>query len=368
MGLIANLFKIQPSEQEKNSQKILDHLKQYRGNQTARWLNDQDEQSAINFVMNHGGVLPPPAPLKVEDVDKYEVDDSPTYQPPVEALYAASPAAEDSPRQLPSANNAQVDWIEKMFDQFALCAQNFNSTHTVQNLSVSIHRPEYSHEKSMYETYLPETKVTVFKGHISTATWGLLVQGHADTIETFIIPSDQLLTFTINDIHGRGFQPFMVINSAYANDQLEWHIENEIISLGKLPFLAKELFCDLIRVTTGQMQESELFASYTGEMKLGETVAMGYTAPPSVEQTIVEPEPALVTDVVSSTWDACRDLVQLIDKELADIADKEHTASDAGKQSELNQLRAMSGDLRSLSGSMSELLNKYAPTKHAGAS
>jgi hypothetical protein len=366
MGLIANLFKFQPSEQEKNSQKILDHLKQYRGKQTARWLNEQDEQSAINFVMNHGGALPPPAPLKVEDVDKYEVDDSPTYQPPVEALYASSSATEESPRQLPSANNVQVDWIEKMFDQFARCAQNFNSTHAVQNLSVSIHRPEYSREKSMYETYLPETKVTMFKGHISTASWGLLVQGHADTIEIFIIPADQLLTFTINDIHGRGFNPFMVINSVYVNDQLEWHIENVVISLDKLPILAKELFCDLIRVTSGQMQESELFASYSGEMKLGETVAMGYTAP--IEQAIDEPTAAPVVDVDLATWSACRELVQLIDEELATIAEREHVASDAGKQSELNQLRTMSGDLRSLSGGLSELLNKYSPTKHAGAS
>ncbi|MDR3615288.1 MAG: hypothetical protein P4L53_17145 [Candidatus Obscuribacterales bacterium] len=366
MGLIANLFKFQPSEQEKNSQKILDHLKQYRGKETARWLNEQDEQSAINFVMNHGGVLPPPAPLKVEDVDKYEVDDSPTYQPPIEALYSLNPAADNSPRQLPSANNAQVDWIERMFDQFAQCARNFNSTHTVQNLSVSVHRPEYSQEKSMYETYLPETKATLFKGHISTSAWGLLVQGHADTIEIFIIPADRLLTFTINDIHGRGFIPFMVINSEYVNNQLEWHIENEIISLAKLPILAKELFCDLIRVTSGQMQESELFASYSGEMKLGETVAMGYAPPP--EQAIVEPNLAPVVDVDSATWSACRDLVQLIDKELATLAEKEHVANDSGQQIELNQLKSMSGDLRSLSGSLSELLNKYAPTAHAGAS
>ena len=365
MSLIADLFKAPVSEQEENSQKILDHLKQYRGKQTAHWLNEQDEQSAINSVMNHGGTLPPPAPLKVEDVDKYEVDDSPTYQPPMDAIYAPIPTADNSPRQLPQSSSAQVDWIEKIFDEFARRALEFNSSHTVQNLSVSVHRPEYSQEKSTYETYLPETKATLFKGHISTNSWGMLVQGRADTIEIYIIPADRLLRFTINDIHGRGFNPLMVINSAYVNNQLEWHIENEIISFAKLPILAKELFCDLIRVASGQMQESELFASYAKEVKLGETVAKGYSAP---AQMTAEASSAQVVDTELTTWSACRDLVKLIDKELATLAEKEHVAGDSGKQSELSQLKALSGDLRSLSGGLSELLNKYSPTKHAGAS
>jgi len=365
MGLIANLFKAPPSEQDQNSQKILDHLKQYRGKQTARWLNEQEEQSAINFVMNNGGVLPPPAPLKIEDVDKYEVDDSPTYQPPIDAMYTPIPATDNPPRQLPSTNNAQVDWIEKIFDEFVRCARDFNSSHTVQNLSVNVHRPEYSHEKSMYETYLPETKATLFKGHISTYSWGMLVQGHADTIEIYVVPADRLLSFTINDIHGRGFKPFMVINSVYVNNQLEWHIEDEIISFVKLPMLAKELFCDLIRVASGQMQEAEIFASYAKEVKLGETVAQGYSAPP---EEIRADDGAAVVDIELTIWSSCRDLVQLIDKELAVLAEREHGAGDSGKESELTQLKSMSSDLRSLSGGLSELLNKYSPTKHEGAS
>jgi hypothetical protein len=365
VAFFANLFKPMTSDQEKESEETIERLRRYRGKQTAEWLAQQDHQAVINSVIHNGGVLPPVKdPPKLEDVDKLDVYDSTVYEPPLEAMYTPISAAVNSAQQQPRKGNSQVDWIETMFDEFTRCASEFDTNNNDQALMVSVSRPEYRYEASSYDTYIPDAKISLFKGHISTHSWGMLVQGHADTIDIYVLPAEKLLTFTLNNIQDKGFMPFMSITSAIVNEQLEWHIEDEVVSFEKLPLLAKELFRDLIRVASGKMQESELFANYSEGLKLGETVAKGYSPTAAKENIAAKPQ----VNETLSTWKACADLVKTIEGDLLALAEKEQVGNTLSTEEDLRILKETSSDLRSLSGGLSELLNKYMKIDHAGAS
>lgn len=383
MAFFANLFKPAPSVERKESQETMERLKKFRGKDTAQWLAKQDRQELINHAIANGGVLPvvTEAP-KLEDVDKYDVDESAPYQPPLEVMYTPITGSVNKSSKLPEKRSTQVDWIETIFDEFAKCAREFNSSNQTQQMMVSVNRPQYSFQKSSYDTYTPDAKISVFKGHISTYAWGMLVQGQSDKIEVYVVPSENLLAFTLNDVKDKGFNPFMTIDSSFDNGQLEWRVENEVVSFDKLPFLAKELFRDLIRIASGKMSENELFANYSDGLKLGETVAKGYSAPapaPAPAQTDVNNATNFnsttstdnsidinnapdINDVLSKlgSWTLTRDLVSTIDRDLELLNNDENIAADSGNKEQLAKIKEASSDLRSLSAALSELLSKYS--------
>lgn len=70
----------------------------------------------------------------------------------------------------------------------------------------------------------------------------------------------------------------MTVESSMVDDRRVWNIGGTPISLETIPFLSKELLGDLIRVATGTMDESELFSDLKTKLKLGETVAHGYSS------------------------------------------------------------------------------------------
>jgi hypothetical protein len=359
MSFFANMFKAPAREDDKQSEQVLQNLRKRRGSETGKWLAMQSHQDLVNQVMVNGVLPPMKNPPKLEDVDKVEIDNSPAYEPPVEATFTPiASVAKRSESKQPQKGNAQVDWIENIFDEFARCATEFNRTNTVPTLMVTVFRPEYKYESSTFDTYVPEAKISVFKGHIATNKWGMLVQGHGNVIEIFVFPAENLLRYTLSDIRGTGFAPLMTINAILVSDQLEWHIEDQVVSSEKLPLLAKELFGDLIRIASGKMSDSELFANYSSGFKLGETIAQGYTP--------VDPGPVDTVaplDQKLGTWTACRELVKAVGNDLAVVADREHTASDAGNDAQLQQLKQLSQDLRALSGGISDLLLKYDTIK-----
>jgi hypothetical protein len=370
MSFFANIFKpaAQPAAQSaaheelQQAEQVMNKLRLHRGSETAKWLRLQDQEAAINSLMAGGALPPVKDPPKLEDVDKREVDNSQIYTPPIEAMYTRTEAVAAAPiREQPLSENAQVNWIERIFDEFVRCADEFNKTNTDQSLFVNVYRPEYKYESSTYDTYVPNAKISVFKGHISTNKWGMLVQGHGTTIEIFVVPAENLLRLTLNDLRDTGFPPLMVITAVLVNGQPEWHIEEEVVSFHKLPLLGKELFGDLIRIASGKMNDSELFADYSKGLKLGETVAQGYSqAAPTTDSSSTAP-----LDQKLGTWKECQELMKIIGNDLTVIADREHTANDSGNKDELQRLKELSTDLRALTVSISELLNKYAPDRDA---
>ncbi len=88
--------------------------------------------------------------------------------------------------------------------------------------------------------------------------------------------------------------PFLVAEHKTVGSRNIWAIQGEEASLATVPALAKELFGDLIRMSSGKMEKSELFSRSSEQPKLGENVAVGYSQAPA---------PALAPEAVTLNID-----------------------------------------------------------------
>ena len=271
MGFFANLFKpkSQPEEDAKRSALMMERLKNRRGEETGRWLS----------LMEESGRIPPPAgpPPTIEDVDDREILDEAPYVPPLEAQIAS--LDDGSANVLPNAarGNQTVAGVEKLFAEFQKQASQYNVRATNSDLKLIVSLPEFVFEESTYEdSRNPVEKIGVFKGHVVAQHWAMLVQGVEERVDFYMISADEILNFTFNEIRAAGVAPFMTIESTTVDGKRLWDVSGTRISPETLPLLAKELLCDLLRISAGTMSESELFAEYQTGLHLGETVACGY--------------------------------------------------------------------------------------------
>jgi hypothetical protein len=359
MGIFGNLFKpmSQSEEQASASARILARLKERRGEETGKWLG----------LMQDPTKVPPPAPTPtVEDVDQRDIINEAPYSPPLETQYtplfpedSGKPAA-TATRAKPKANET-VEWVNKLFDEFARQASQFNATASGTDVTVTVHAPEFTYESPDYAVPDPELKISVFKGHIATLHWAMLVQGYNDKIQVYVIAADEILNFTLNDIRKADVSPFMTIESTLANSHRVWNVGGTTIGFEIIPLLAKELLGDLIRIASGRMDESELFAHHTVPLKLGETVAQGFspvqqTAPPAPVQD------AAPRDIASlASWSACDRLLQALDQDLAWMTSRLSALDPSTDQKTVQILHDLSGRMRTLSGEVSSLLAEYHP-------
>jgi len=98
----------------------------------------------------------------------------------------------------------------------------------------------------------------------------MLFRGSLGKIEVFVVPAEMLLAISTHATDESAYSPLLTIESDWQNGQLNWHIAQTVISIDQVSSLAKELFGDLVRVASGQMSESELFAHPMQELNLGE--------------------------------------------------------------------------------------------------
>jgi len=377
--MLSNFFKpkTQSQKQAEASHRMLEELKARRGEETGKWL----------ALMQDQVLVPPPGPPPtVEDVDQREVDESydEPYTPSLESQYldpsakgrpatavATPPPAPATPDL--STNDTAV-WVKKLFQEFALQATEFNATASGTEMVMTVRPPEFTFETPHYGAYDPEKKIKVFKGHIATTHWAMLVQGYNEKIDVYIIPSESILNFTLNDIRKSELSAFMTIDSSIVNGKRQWTTSGHPVTPETLPLLAKELLGDIVRIASGTMEESELFAHHATDLKLGETVAQGYATPtaptpsgqaPTSTSTSPPPVPGSVAPTVAleslATWPACEALLQAIYKDLGSITSIEGALDLERDKETVQRLHDVAGRLRTLSGELSGLVAQYHP-------
>ena len=272
MGIFSNFFKSQPLPEDEieESENVMRKLREERQANTSRWVASiQDPGSLLPPTYHKVKIAPDPT---IEDVDQREQPDSYVYTPPVEAMYpeldpslvgaSTAPAAFETPRpysqQAQSAHNSAGDWVSKIFAEFTRQADLRNLDAQGSNLVISIHAPQYTEEEVSGGSYGQSQKVRFFKGYVSTTFWGMMLHGHHDKIDVYIVPAEAILQMTLTDIGQSGFSPFMTIDSKVENGRLEWHVDGATIVWETIPNLATELLNDLIKIASGNMQTSEL--------------------------------------------------------------------------------------------------------------
>ena len=360
--MLSDFFKprSQSAPQADASHRMLEALKERRGEETGKWLALMRDEVGVP-------VLGPPP--KLEDVDKRETINEAPYSPPLSAQYtettksrpSTAVAAPPSAPTAPAERNETVEWVKKLFQEFSGQALDFNATASGTELVMTVRPPEFTFETPHYGDYDPQKKIKVFKGHIATTHWAMLVQGYNDKIDVYVIPSESILNFTLNDIRKSELSPFMTIDSTIVNGQREWTTSGHAVTPETLPLLAKELLGDLVRIGSGTMNESELFAHHATDLKLGETVAQGYEPPP--DPTPVAPPSTTSSNSIEAlaTWTACDALLQSIYKDLGSITENEGALDPDKDKDAIKRLHDLSGRLRTLAGELSGLVAEYHP-------
>ena len=383
MSLFEKFFRpVSQSEQEAQaSSSTLDRLKERRGQETGKWL------SLMVDTTKRIKTGPPPT---IEDVDRRDVITEAPYTPPMETQFspyledvaqasqaklsavAMNPTNAPAASPVPNDDNETTLLVNRFFSEFSNLSGEFNATASGTDLVVSVQLPEITYESAHYgEAYDEHKKVELFKGHLSTAHWAMLVQGTEGKIEVYMIAADQILNFTLNDIRKSQLSPFMKISSQKIDGHLRWNIDGQDIPAESFPLLAKELFGDLVRISSGTMVESELFAQHDKPLRLGETVAQGYENLQS--QAASAPAAAVAAPVVRQgeqagagdvktlpTWEACRKLIDTLDRDLAWVGERQNSveaSSDEGVQ-----LHKLGAQLRTLSGQISIFIAENNPS------
>jgi mRNA-degrading endonuclease toxin of MazEF toxin-antitoxin module len=65
----------------------------------------------------------------------------------------------------------------------------------------------------------------------------------------------------VNSTDESGYEPLLVIEPTWRDNEIIWHMQGNIITADQISSLAKELFGDLIKVARGQMSEAEAIAN-----------------------------------------------------------------------------------------------------------
>lgn len=170
-------------------------------------------------------------------------------------------------------------WMGKLFEELSTLAFQFNQTCSDNYLRVSCQKPSIIEKRDETIWYRPIHRSC--HGRLTTREWALVVTGENDKITIRIAHSDMVLAFGSGSVSETDFKPLFEIFRRTENGRSVWTLEGEEIPPTIIPFLAKELIGDLIRVTSGAMSEGELFNKDAGTPVLGQTVAVGYSPKPA---------------------------------------------------------------------------------------
>jgi hypothetical protein len=171
-----------------------------------------------------------------------------------------------------SSFDATIALMNALFKELGELTYEFNKTAVGSDLLISFDRPTLTEKKSDDVWYRPVTKIS--QGRLTTRQWALIVRGLDKKISIVLLPSAMVLAFTAGQGGEEEHAPFMEIS--HSADGTHWTIGGEVFHESTMPHLAKELFGDLVRVSSGVMSESELFSRNADKPKLGENLAVGY--------------------------------------------------------------------------------------------
>jgi hypothetical protein len=182
-----------------------------------------------------------------------------------DAMQAAEAAAQSpnvdmltSSSQIPS-KPAQVTvtaFMDYLFDCFQQYEVEWNRSAPAPELRISTERATAVVETLRPKLRAPETR-QVFRGRISTQYWTLVLIGVGDTMDGWILPIDQLITFTGDH---DAFKQFLNMRGQSVGNDIVWNIDGINVSCDKIRSFGKQLFAALIHVAKLDTNEGLVFS------------------------------------------------------------------------------------------------------------
>jgi len=200
------------SATEELSQRILDSLPSFTGEETKRWI--------INM--------------------KDEVD--PANEAP--KLSSGGKATE--------MRISTVALVDKMFDDFGRYYFEYNKSTSNPDLRINCQRPDEIKQDKTSGNW--DATVIHCEGHLNTQKWALMVHAEPDKVVAYICPSDFVVGFKKRR---RDFKPFAEIISRFEKGKQFWECDGYSVSYDVLPKLSKLIFEGLVRVARGEVSDQE---------------------------------------------------------------------------------------------------------------
>jgi|GEM_PF-2684237 len=375
MGIFSNFFKSNalPEDEIAESENVMRKLQEQRQENTSQWVASIQDPHSI-LPPTYTKVKIPPKPT-IEDVDKREEADSFVYTPPVEAMYTPFDEGDTLGGLARVTNTSSTDWVSRIFQEFERQGNTFNASAQGTNLVLSIHPPKYYEEVVAGGVYGQDTKVRFFKGYVSATFWGMLLHGHHDKIDVYIVPSEAILQMTLADISTSGFSPYVTIDSQIVNGELEWHVEGTTIDYNAIPNLARELLADLIKVASGKVANEELFAEHhSGNLKLDQGAAQTLTqamrivkeAPAaSPVATAIKQQPnSLRTEMANlASFAAAERLVEALTRDLTQVSRLTEPGTPGLDDMDTQKMRELTTAMRTALGQVTSFVAQNKPAK-----
>jgi len=373
MGIFSNFFKSQPLPEDEiqESENVMRKLREKRQENTSQWVASIQDPNSV-LPPSYTRVRIPPRPT-IEDVDQREQPDDFVYTPPMEAMYTPFDETENLNGMQRLTNNSSTEWVARIFEEFEHQGNVFNTSAQGTNLVLSIHPPKYTEETIDGGVYGKESKVRFFKGYVSTSFWGMLLHGHHDKIDVYIVPAEAILEMTLSDIGQSGFSPFITIDSEVKNGNLEWHVGGSTIVYESIPNLAKELLGDLIKIASGKLKTDDLFAADGSSLKLDPGAAQNLSqvmriindeSTSSAATAVKAPPPvqAAATQIANlDTFTVADNLVNSIVRDMAVLSRLADPMTPSQDQDAREKLSALTTAMRTLHGQVSTFVAQYKP-------
>jgi hypothetical protein len=147
-------------------------------------------------------------------------------------------------------------FMDYLFDCFQQYEYEFNRSTTDPDMQISVERPTPVVETIRHSLKSPETR-QVFRGRISTPHWTLLLRGHNEELEGYLLPIDQLISFASDPMH---FNKFLTMTGEASGEDITWTVDGVEVSWDKIRSFGKQLFALLIHVAKTGESEGVVFA------------------------------------------------------------------------------------------------------------
>jgi hypothetical protein len=177
--------------------------------------------------------------------------------------------------------SSMIGWMDNLFDHLANCEYEWNQMTERADMKAMLERPEPASKTS-------GNAKLVLKGRLSMHGWSMFVRATSDSIESYVMPSDRAISFTVNP--GQ-FSRIIQIDAEERDGLVYWFLGQRPIEWHEVPDLAKQLMEALIAVASGE-------ANLEGEFKFFEarqTAPASATAAPPQEAAPIRQHSAILS-------------------------------------------------------------------------
>ncbi|MBC8000716.1 MAG: hypothetical protein IAF58_22400 [Leptolyngbya sp.] len=149
---------------------------------------------------------------------------------------------------------SSMAFLDKLFDDFQRYSFELSNAETAEKHAVICNRPLAPTTAAGQSS---GESLVIFQGTLITNPWALVMQAQAHKIVAFIVPVENLDTFSGRETF---FTSYMEIDGITEDSVIIWKVDGQTILDSMMSFLSKKLFGILLRVASGTALPAEQFS------------------------------------------------------------------------------------------------------------